>query len=87
MGFDISNLHIDDNSPEGQNLRAIMSRDQVSPEEAIRRALRHPGVAKKTPAQELIGLFSSDEDAKLMDEVMELARARRKLDGPRDFGL
>ena len=87
MPFDIPNLHIEQNSREGQNLQAIIQRDHVSPEEAIRRALRNPAVALKTPGQEMIGLFSSDEDRALMDEVMELARERRNLDQPRDFGL
>ena len=87
MAFDIPNLHIEQNSPEGQNLQAIIQRDHVSPEEAIRRALRHPAVAQKTPGQELIGLFSSDEDRALMDEVMEIVRERRTREDPRDFSL
>ena len=87
MPFDIPNLHIEQNSREGQNLQAIIERDHVTPEEAIRRALRHPALVQKTPGQEMIGLFSSDEDRALMDEVMELARERRKLDEPRDFDL
>lgn len=87
MSFDISNLHIEQDSLEGQNLQAIIARDHVTAEEAVRRALRHPAVARKSPGQELIGLFSGDEDRALMDEVMELARQRHKLDEPRDFDL
>jgi hypothetical protein len=87
MPFDIQNLHIEQHSREGQKRQAIIQRDHVSPEEAIRRALRHPAVVDKTPGQELIGLFSSDEDRALIDEVMEMARERRKLDEPRDFGI
>jgi hypothetical protein len=87
MPFDIPNLRIEQNSREGQNLQAIMQRDHVSPEEAIRRALRHPALVQEMPGQEMIGLFASEEDRVLMDEVMQLARERRKLDQPRDFGL
>lgn len=39
MTFDIP-LHIPDNSREAQVIEAIMNRDHVSPEEAIRAALR-----------------------------------------------
>lgn len=40
MSFDIANLHIDEHSPEGRAIEAIVNRDQVTPEEAVRRALR-----------------------------------------------
>lgn len=40
MGFDIDNLHIEPDSPEGRGLQMIIDRDHVTPEEAARRALR-----------------------------------------------
>ena len=39
LSFDVS-IHIDDLSPEAYVVESIMNRDLVSPEEAIRRALR-----------------------------------------------
>lgn len=39
MSFDIP-LHIPDNTPEAQAIEAIASRDHVSPEEVVRRAIR-----------------------------------------------
>ena len=46
MSFDILNLHLADNSPEAGVIEGIVSREHVSPEEAVRRALR--GVASTT---------------------------------------
>lgn len=40
MSFDIPPLHIPDNSREAQVIQAIMIRDQVTAEEAVRAALR-----------------------------------------------
>ena len=39
MGFDIPNLHIPDNSGAARLIEAIMSEEQVSPAEAVYRAL------------------------------------------------
>jgi hypothetical protein len=64
-----------------------MSRDLVSPEEAVRRALRHPALAKRTPAEEMIGAFSSPEDVALIDEVMQSVHDLRETDRLRDFGV
>ncbi len=87
MSYDFANLHIDEDSPEGQVLEAIMKRDQISPEEAIRRALMQSSVAEKNPAQRLIGLFSSEQDATLMDEVIDLTREGRATVTTRISGL
>ena len=83
------NLHIciDSQSPEGHSLESMVSRDHVSPEEAIRRALRHPALAKRTPAEEMFGAFSSPEDVALIDEVMEYVRELRETDRLRDFDI
>jgi hypothetical protein len=75
MSYVISQLHIEDIDREG-----------VTPEEAVRRLLRGSLPRAKTPAEELIGLFSRDEDAALIDEAMETARASRRIDAARDFG-
>lgn len=41
----------------------------------------------KNPAEELIGLFSSDEDAALMDEVVALAYEGRRAAAARDVAV
>jgi len=85
MPFDL-HLTIPENSPEGQVVAAIVNRDHVSPEEAVRRIIRDAG-DKRSPAQRMIGLFSRDEDAALLDEVMELTDESRKTPTTRDIGL
>ena len=55
MSFDIPPLHIPDNSPEARAIQAIISRDRVTPEEAVRSVLRGaamqlPKSKPKTPA-------------------------------------
>jgi hypothetical protein len=81
MSFLIEKLQIDENTPEGRALKAIVRRDHVTPEEAVRKALRT--LARPTPAEEMIGAFSSPEDAALLDEAMEIARQARKIDEER----
>ncbi len=87
MSFDISNLHIADDSPEGRVLEAIVNRDQITPEEAIRRVLREMDVSAVTPAEQMWGAFSSPEDAAVLDQAMKVASERRQYDEPRDLGL
>jgi len=87
MNYDIAQLHITDNSPEAQAIETIVNRDHVSPEEAVRRALRHPALAKPTPAEEMIGAFSSPEDMAIIDEAMQYVQELRESDRLRDFGI
>ncbi len=87
MSFDISNLHIADGSPEGQVVEAIISRDHVSPEEAVRRALRQLALPGRSPAEQMWGAFSSPEDSAMLDEIVAEAYERRLADQPRDLGL
>jgi hypothetical protein len=82
--YDI-HLQIDQDTPEGRVIDQVVQTQNVSPDEAVRSVLRQR--AGKTPAEAMLGAFSSDEDVALIDEVMALARDRRKNDGPRDFGL
>lgn len=70
MSFDIP-LHIPDGSPEGKLIEQVMRSENVSAEQAVLRILRDAEM-KGNPAQRLIGLFSSPEDAALMDEVDRL---------------
>lgn len=85
MSFDFSNLHIESGSPEGQVIQAIVEREHVAPEEALRRALRQVG--QPNAAQRMIGLFSSPEDAELIDETMALVRESRQTQTSREIGL
>ncbi len=82
--YDI-HLRIDQNTPEGRVIEQVVQSEHISPDEAVRNVLRQR--AGKTPAQAMLGAFSSAEDVKLIDEVMELARERAKADQPRDFGF
>ena len=82
--YDI-HLEIDKNTPEGRVIEHVVQAQRVSPGEAVRNVLRQ--LARKTPAEAMLGAFSSPEDLLLLDEVMELARERRTADLPRDFGL
>lgn len=49
--------------------------------------LRASAGSEKTPAERMIGLFSSPEDAELMDEVVEIAYEGRRQSTTRDIGL
>jgi hypothetical protein len=46
MTFDL-HIHIDSRSPEGHVVESIVARDHVSPEEAVRLALRRPDRASR----------------------------------------
>lgn len=86
MGYEIKDLHLDDDSPEGRALRAIVERDGVTPEEAVRVALR--GTERtKTPAEEAWGLFSSPEDLAIFEEAMELTKDPRHAWTAREIDL
>ena len=76
MAYDI-HIHIDSQSLEGHVVESIISRDHVSPEEAVLRALRHPALAKPTPVDEMWEAFSSPKDSASMDEAMESVRELR----------
>lgn len=64
-----------------------MQREQVSPEEAVLRALRQVPLPQPSPADEMWGAFASSEDANLLDDIEAEAYARRLADQPRDLGL
>jgi len=49
MSFDIPKMHIADNTPEARVLEAIISRDHISAEEAVRRAIRNLETSVVTP--------------------------------------
>ena len=86
MVFDI-HVHIDSQSLEGHVLESIVNRENVSPEEAILTGLRHPALAQRTPAEDMIGAFSRPEDAAAIDDAMQYVRELRATDQLRDFEL
>jgi hypothetical protein len=89
MSYDIRNLHIAEDSPEGHVISAVMARDHVTPEEAVRSILRraYPAGREITPAEEMIGALSDPESVALLDEVVAEAYRARSQDQLRDFGL
>ena len=88
MSFDL-HISIPENSPVGQVVQRMVSVEHVTPEQAVNRLL-NAGVnqpAKKSPALEMLGAFSSDEDSAITDEAMEHVRTMRQTTQLRDFGI
>lgn len=87
MAFDIL-VHITENSPRGRLVQMIAEHRRITLEQAVDGIIdasiathTHSilqGQHVKSPAETLLGLFSSPEDAALMDEVMEIACEGRK---------
>ena len=77
MTFDF-HMHIDSQSPEGHVVESIISRDHVSPEEAVLRILREKG--RPNPEQEMIGALSDPESIAILDEVVAEAYRMRGQD-------
>jgi len=95
VSFDIPPMHIDDNTPEARIIEAIVSRDHVSPEEVVRRALRgmvmdradtvsKNGVTSKNPGELLFGLFADDPG--LIRKIATDARSARDQETVTDRG-
>lgn len=53
-------VHIDSQSPEGRIVESIVSRDNVSPEEAVLRLLKQL-VDQRNPGDQMWGAFSSPD--------------------------
>ncbi len=86
MAFDL-HINIPENSPAGQAVRRVVVTENLTPEQAVRRILTDAAKGQaKTPAEEMWGAFSSDEDSAITDEAMKHVRAMRQTDRLRDFG-
>ncbi len=83
MPFDIL-LHIKDDSERGHAIQEMADAQHVTPEQIVEQIIEAGIYAKqaqlfrqptngKTPAEMLIGLFSTPEDSALMDEVTDIA--------------
>jgi hypothetical protein len=88
MSFDLR-ISIPDDSPAGKVVQRMVSADHVTPEQAVTRILNDAATLQgaKTPAQELIGAFSSPEDVAMIDEGMETAKRLRSIDAQRCFDV
>lgn len=88
MSYEL-HISIPENSPVGQIVQRMISAEQMTPEQALTsiltEAVKQRG--KKTPAQELIGAFSSPEDVVMIDEGMEAVRRLRAIDAQRRFDV
>jgi len=68
-------------------VESIVTRDNVSPQEAVIRLLKQLAETQQSPAEKMWGAFSSPEDSQMLDEIVDEAYKRRLSDQPRDFGL
>lgn len=85
-------LNIEANTPEAHSIEALAAREHIAPEDAAVKLLNSSPLArtsKATPAaRRILGVFSSPEDAALMDEVIDIIHAdreRQKAESPRDL--
>lgn len=83
MGFKVE-LDIPDDSPQGRAIKKIAESEQVSLNEAAGRYFEEQRPLE-TPQSPMWGLFSSDEDQELLDQIVSEAYRQRKLDVPRTF--
>lgn len=93
MNFDIP-LHIETDTPEARAIEAVMKRDHVSAEEAVRRALRGVVIegqktsstdqASKKPGELLFGLYADEPD--LMQRISEDSRKARNAEVVKHYG-
>ena len=88
MPFDF-HLHVREDSRQAQVIKTIAEQQHITPQEAAQRIWEEAIQARTqpTPAEELLGAFSSPEDREAVDAAMEFVRANRKnYDVIRDFG-
>jgi len=83
-------ITIQEDSARWRAVRQVAETEHISPEQAAERLLDEAVEAhlsgKKTPAQELIGAFSSPEDVAAIDAAMAAVREHRHdYDRVRDF--
>lgn len=90
-------IRIAENSRRGKAIQRMALKQNATPQQVVERIIDaeidnqagadEPIVDGKTPAERLIGLFSSPEDASLIDEVTALAYEGRAAGSTRDIGL
>jgi hypothetical protein len=67
----------------------LAEQHHITPEQAAERLLKEAARfhLEPSPADQLIGAFSSPEDRQLIDEAMAFAQRNREIDLKRDFEL
>jgi len=91
MAFDL-HITVTENSLEAHVIQKVAEDSHISPEQAAQRlfeeAVRAHLEGEKTPAQNLIGAFSSEEGVAAIDEAMAVIHAQRPdYDRVRDLGF
>jgi hypothetical protein len=88
MAFDL-HITISESSPAGQAVQRVANAEHITPEQAVTRILTEAAKLQdqKTPAEMMLGAFSSDEDSAITDEAMKHVRAMRQTNALRDFGI
>ncbi|HWD38027.1 MAG TPA: hypothetical protein VG944_04210 [Fimbriimonas sp.] len=86
MSFEL-HLSIEEDSPEARTIQLVAKTEHISNEQAAGRLLAEAVKYRsdKTPAEGMLGAFSSEEDVALMGEVMEIVHARRAADSSWDL--
>lgn len=73
-----------------REIERVAEEEHITASEAIERliraGLRVRDAQAPSPAQRLIGLFSNEEDAQLVDQAVQIALDSRKVGSSRDLG-
>lgn len=85
MAFDL-HISIPENSPAALVIQRVSADEEITLEQAVTRILTE-AASRKSPAEEMWGAFSSDEDSALMDDVITLVRESRATETTRNIGL
>ena len=84
------NYHVPKDSLQERYIERIVAEQHITPEEAISQALdeglKWNLTGKKTPAEAMVGAFSSEEDSVVLDEAMNQLQIMRQRDRLRDCG-
>ena len=88
MSFDL-HISIPEDSPIGQVVQHMVSTEHLTPVQAVTRMLTEAATQpiKKSPALEMLGAFSSDDDSAITDEAMKHVHEMRTSTRLRDFGV
>ena len=77
MSYELT-IRIPDNSPQEHNIEVVAEEEHISREEAVLRLLAMPKKASRATPEALQILGAFQDDAELMDEVMELVMSERE---------
>lgn len=82
-------LQIQENSLQAKVLQSLAAERHISPEEVAQQLLEEAISARtqSTPAQQMVGAFSSVEESSMLEEIVAEAYELRSASQPRDFGV